>query len=158
MDYNEIRKLVLLVEKAAITSLEVEEGGLSIRIEKQFPAQAVLPQAPVMYAAPAPMLAPAPAVAHVPGGAAPAPAAVSASNLLEVKAPMVGTFYRASGPDKEPFVKVGDAVSPGKTLCILEAMKIMNEIEAEISGRIVEILVENGQPVQFDQVLFRMEA
>jgi len=158
MDYNEIRKLVLLVEKAAITSLEVEEGGLSIRIEKQFPAQAVLPQAPVMYAAPAPMLAPAPAVAHVPGAAAPAPAAVSASNLLEVKAPMVGTFYRASGPDKEPFVKVGDAVSPGKTLCILEAMKIMNEIEAEISGRIVEILVENGQPVQFDQVLFRMEA
>lgn len=158
MDYNEIRKLVLLVEKAAITSLEVEEGGLSIRIEKQFPAQAVLPQAPAIYAAPAPVYAPAPVMSHDHGAVAPAPAAASASNLLEVKAPMVGTFYRASGPDKEPFVKVGDAVSPGKTLCILEAMKIMNEIEAEISGRIVEILVENGQPVQFDQVLFRMEA
>ncbi len=156
MDYNEIRKLVLLVEKAAITSLEVEEGELSIRIEKQFPVMghaAPMPQAPPMYAAPLPAFAPQ-AVAPTPT----APAAPAANaNWLEVKAPMVGTFYRASGPDKEAFVKVGDLVSPGKTLCILEAMKIMNEIEAEISGRIVEILVENGQPVQFDQVLFRLE-
>lgn len=159
MDFNEIRKLVLLVEKAAITSLEVEEGGLSIRIEKQFTGAAQLPQVPPMYAAPAPVYAaPAPVSAPAPAAAPAAGPAAPASNLLEVKAPMVGTFYRASGPDKEAFVKVGDLVSPGKTLCILEAMKIMNEIEAEISGRIVEILVENGQPVQFDQVLFRMEA
>ncbi len=156
MDYNEIRKLVLLVEKAAISSLEIEEGELSIRIEKQFPPMGQLPampQAPVSYAAPAPLYAPQVAVPAAP--TAPAPAANA--NWLEVKAPMVGTFYRASGPDKDAFVKVGDQVSPGKTLCILEAMKIMNEIEAEISGRVVEILVENGQPVQFDQVLFRLE-
>jgi acetyl-CoA carboxylase biotin carboxyl carrier protein len=157
MDFNEIRKLVLLVEKSAISSLEVEEGELSIRIEKHGPAVGG-GHAPVTYA-PAPY-APAP-YPHPGQGpeahAAPAPSAPAASHLLEVKAPMVGTFYRSPGPDKEPFVKVGDRINPGQTLCILEAMKIMNEIEAEVSGKVVEILVENSQPVQFDQVLFRIE-
>lgn len=149
MDFNEIRKLVQLVEKSTISSLEIEEGELSIRIEKQGPPAVTAP--PMPYAA---GVQPAPAApAHPP--AAPAPAA--ASHLLEVKAPMVGTFYRAAGPDKEPFVKVGDRITPGQTLCILEAMKIMNEIEAEVGGKVVEILVENTQPVQFDQVLFRIE-
>ncbi|MFA7331449.1 MAG: acetyl-CoA carboxylase biotin carboxyl carrier protein [Candidatus Delongbacteria bacterium] len=152
MDFNEIRKLVKLVEASAISSLEVEEGELSIRIEKHTLAPAPLQPAglPGGYAP-----APAPVYQMAPAAAPPAPA--TASHLLEVKAPMVGTFYRSPGPDKEPFVKVGDMIAPGKTLCILEAMKIMNEIEAELSGRVVEILVENGQPVQFDQVLFRIE-
>ena len=150
MDYSEIRKLVQLVEKSAISSLEIEEGELSIRIEKHGPPAVYAP--PVHYAA---GVQPAPAApAHLP--AAPA-AAAAASHLLEVKAPMVGTFYRSAGPDKEPFVKVGDRINPGQTLCILEAMKIMNEIESEVGGKVVEILVENTQPVQFDQVLFRIE-
>ncbi len=152
MDFNEIRKLVKLVEASAISSLEVEEGELSIRIEKHTLAPAPLPplSLPGGYA-------PAPAPVYQMATPAAPPALVVASHLLEVKAPMVGTFYRSPGPDKEPFVKLGDSIAPGKTLCILEAMKIMNEIEAELSGRVVEILVENGQPVQFDQVLFRIE-
>lgn len=156
MDFNEIRKLVQLVERSAIASLDVEEGELSIRIEKHAPGTVVA--APPVYAAPAP--SPAPVYAPMPSApaAAPAPAAAApASHLLEVKAPMVGTFYRSSGPDKEPFVKVGDRIAPGQTLCILEAMKIMNEIESEVGGKVVEILVDNAQPVQFDQVLFRIE-
>jgi len=154
MDFNEIRKLVQLVERSAISSLDIEEGELSIRIEKHaavHPGQVAAPPA-VTYAAPAP----APLAAPAPAPAA-APAAAPASNLLEVKAPMVGTFYRSPGPDKEAFVKVGDRIAPGQTLCILEAMKIMNEIESEVGGKVVEILVENTQPVQFDQVLFRIE-
>jgi acetyl-CoA carboxylase biotin carboxyl carrier protein len=155
MDFNEIRKLVQLVERSAIASLEVEEGELSIRIEKHIPGAVMAP--PAAYAAPAP----APLYAPIPPAAAPAPAPVAApapaSNLLEVKAPMVGTFYTAPGPDKPPFVRLGDRIAPGQTLCILEAMKIMNEIESEVGGKVVEILVDNAQPVQFDQVLFRIE-
>ena len=158
MDFNEIRKLVKLVESSAISSLEIEEGELSIRIEKQtlappsaaqlLPAGGYAPQ-PLQYAAHAPSPAAPPATS--------APAPASSSHLLDVKAPMVGTYYRSPGPDKEPFIKVGDRIAPGQTLCILEAMKIMNEIESEVSGKVVEILVDNAQPVQFDQVLFRIE-
>jgi acetyl-CoA carboxylase biotin carboxyl carrier protein len=156
MDYDLIRKLVKLVDNANIHSLEVEEGDLQVRIEKGAPVMnQMMPAMPGMQMAPvqtqAPELAPAAA----------APAAVVEevvpSNLIDVKAPMVGTFYRSPSPEAGPFIEVGDMVKPGKTLCILEAMKIMNEIECEVSGRVVEILIENGQPVQFDQVLFRVE-
>jgi acetyl-CoA carboxylase biotin carboxyl carrier protein len=157
MDFNEIRKLVKLVEGSGIHSLEIEEGDFSIRIEG-VGGGTYIPAAPVampQQAAPLPAAAPAaPADLAAPAEAAPA----ASSNLIEIKAPMVGTFYAAPNPDSAPFIAVGDTISPGKTLCILEAMKIMNEIEAEQGGRIVEILVENGQPVQFEQVLFRMEA
>jgi acetyl-CoA carboxylase biotin carboxyl carrier protein len=156
MDFNEIRKLVQLVERSAISSLDIEEGELSIRIEKHATAHPGMVAAPpaMTYSVPgpAPAYAPAPAPATA---AAPTPA--PASNLLEVKAPMVGTFYGSPGPDKDPFVKVGDRIAPGQTLCILEAMKIMNEIESEVGGKVVEIMVDNAQPVQFDQVLFRIE-
>lgn len=152
MDFNEIRKLVKLVEGAGITSLEIEEGELQIRIEKAAP----------VYSSPAPMAPAAPYAVQAPPAAPPAAAPVAApeapaSNLIEVRAPMVGTYYQAPNPESEPFVRVGDSIRPGQTLCILEAMKIMNEIEAEVSGRIAEILIENGQPVQFDQVLYRIE-
>ncbi len=158
MDFNEIRKLVKLVEGSGIHSLEIEEGDFSIRIEG-VGVGTYIPAAPVampqLQAAPLPAAAPAaPADAAAPAEAAPA----AASNLIEIKAPMVGTFYAAPNPDSAPFVAVGDTITKGQTLCILEAMKIMNEIEAEQGGRIVEILVENGQPVQFEQVLFRVEA
>ncbi len=159
MDFNEVRKLVKLVEGAAISSLEIEEEGLAIRIEKTLPAdEALLPAAPQVIPAQA---APAPAA---PAPAAPAEAAPQATpepapkaGGVEVRSPMVGTFYAAPNPESPDFVKVGDTVKKGQTLCILEAMKIMNEIEAEEAGTIVEILVENSQPVQFDQVLFRIQ-
>jgi len=156
MDFNEIRKLVKLVEGAGITSLEIEEGDLQIRIEKAVPT--LVASAPALQYAPA-AAAPAPAAAPALAApaAAPVPAAEPASNLIEVRAPMVGTFYRSPNPESPAFVAVGDSIRPGQTLCILEAMKIMNEIEAEVSGRVVEILVDNAQPVQFDQVLFRIE-
>lgn len=159
MDFNEIRKLVRLVESANISTLEIEEAGLQIRIEKQ--AGPVLASAPLVYSAPAAQPAAAPAVSPA---ADPAPAAspVAApavpANLIEIRSPMVGTFYRTPSPDAPPFVQVGDTVKAGQTLCILEAMKIMNEIESEGAGRVVEILIETGQPVQFDQVMFRLEA
>ena len=152
MDFNEIRKLVKLVESAGITSLEIEEGELQIRIEKAAPVSS----APQLVYASAPAAAPAPA-APAAAPAAPAAEAPVASNLIEVRAPMVGTFYRSPNPESPPFVEVGDSIRPGQTLCILEAMKIMNEIEAEVSGRIAEVLIDNGQPVQFDQVLYRIE-
>jgi acetyl-CoA carboxylase biotin carboxyl carrier protein len=160
MDFNEIRKLVRLVESANISTLEIEEAGLQIRIEKQ--AGPVMSAAPQVYGMPGPAPAwSAPAADTAPAAAAPAatPApAAPAANLVEIRSPMVGTFYRTPSPDAAPFVQVGDTVKAGQTLCILEAMKIMNEIEAEASGRIVEILIETGQPVQFDQVMFRLEA
>ena len=157
MDFNEIRKLVRLVESANISTLEIEEAGLQIRIEKQVGQAMVHMPMTQQTAAPASAWAPAPADSPAPA-AAPAPVAPAASNLIEIRSPMVGTFYRTPSPDASPFVQVGDTVRTGQTLCILEAMKIMNEIEAEVSGRVVEILVETGQPVQFDQVMFRLEA
>lgn len=154
MDFNEIKKLVKLVEGSGINSLEIEEGDFSIRIEGQ---NSRTTHAPAPVYQPAPAAAPALQPAEAPAALAAAPAE-PASTLIEIKAPMVGTCYHAPNPDAPPFVKVGDTITPGQTLCILEAMKIMNEIEAEQAGRIVEILVDNTQPVQFEQVLFRIEA
>jgi acetyl-CoA carboxylase biotin carboxyl carrier protein len=156
MDFNEIRKLVKLVEGSAISSLEIEEDGLQIRIEKTAPPGVAWTAPPVPAAPAAPQPMPQAATQPAPQAAA-APPPAPTSNLIDVRAPMVGTFYLASNPEAPPFVRVGDAIRPGQTLCILEAMKIMNEIEAEASGTLVEILIDNGQPVQFDQVLFRIE-
>ncbi len=162
MDYNEIRKLVRLVENADITSLKIEEGDLEIHIEKATPREVHVAVPPHVTTAPAtaPSVAPAPqpAQAAAPAETAPepVPAEEEGDNLVVVKAPMVGTFYRSPSPDVDSFVEVGDMVVPGQTLCILEAMKIMNEIECETAGRIVEIHVDNAQPVQFDQELFRI--
>jgi acetyl-CoA carboxylase biotin carboxyl carrier protein len=110
------------------------------------------------------MAAPAPAVAApAPAAAAPAPAAAAPAtpaentNLITVKSPMIGTFYRSSGPDKEPFVSVGQTISKGDTVCIIEAMKLFNEIEAEVSGKIVKVLVDDASPVEYDQPLFLVE-
>jgi len=110
----------------------------------------------VQAPAAAPIAAPAPAEA-APPPAAPATAAVDESKLLAVKSPMVGTFYRSSSPDKPAFVKVGDSIGKGDVVCIVEAMKLFNEIESEVSGTIVKVLVEDAQPVEYDQVLFMVE-
>lgn len=147
MDLRKLKKLIDLVEESGIAEIEVTEGEEKVRITRTIAA------APV-YAAPVPAAAPAatPAAAPV---AASAPAAPAARGLSEAqKSPMVGTFYRAPGPNAAPFVEVGQQVKAGDTLCIIEAMKLMNEIEAEKSGTVKEILVENGTPVEFGEPLF----
>jgi acetyl-CoA carboxylase biotin carboxyl carrier protein len=145
MDLRKLKTLIDLVADSGIAELEVTEGEDKVRIVKQAGAHA----AAVLATVP---LAPALGSALPPGTAA-APAAEEPKGH-QVKSPMVGTFYRASGPDAKPFVELGQAVKPGDTLCIIEAMKLLNEIEAEVAGTVKEILVENGQAVEYGQVLF----
>ncbi|WP_434762162.1 acetyl-CoA carboxylase biotin carboxyl carrier protein [Vibrio fortis] len=155
MDIRKIKKLIELVEESGIAELEISEGEESVRISRNGTAPVT---APVQYAAaPAPVAAPAPAAAPAAAAApeaAEAPAAVTGHQVLS---PMVGTFYSAPSPDAKPFVKVGQQVNAGDTLCIVEAMKMMNQIEADKSGVITAILVEDGQPVEFDQALVIIE-
>ncbi|MBU0508514.1 acetyl-CoA carboxylase biotin carboxyl carrier protein [bacterium] len=158
-DLHEIKKLVEMLERSPISEFEFVEKDLRIRISKNgaSSAAAQVVHAPLMSpaaVAPAPVLSPVPAAAPAPSVAPPPPPALA---LVEVKSPMVGTFYRAPSPDTEAYVRVGDLVEPGRVLCIVEAMKLMNELECEVRGRIVEILVENVQPVEFGQVLFRID-
>ncbi|MGQ0560459.1 MAG: acetyl-CoA carboxylase biotin carboxyl carrier protein [Gemmatimonadota bacterium] len=159
MDLEFVRGLIEAIDNSSIDSLEINRAGTRIRISKTPPA------APVAVSAPAPavpQVLPAPAAALPASGAAPAiaptPAAASAApNLTEVKSPMVGTFYRAPAAEAPPYVEAGSVVKKGQTLCILEAMKLMNELESEVDGTVREILVENSDPVEYGQVLFRIE-
>jgi acetyl-CoA carboxylase biotin carboxyl carrier protein len=147
MDIRKVKKLIELLEESGIDELEIKEGEESVRISRhsKTPAQ--------QYYAPAPMQAPvAPAPAAAPA-AAEVPAAPKLNGTV-ARSPMVGTFYRKSSPASPAFVEVGQTVKKGDTLCIVEAMKMMNHIEAETSGVIESILVEDGQPVEFDQPLF----
>ncbi|EHZ7350359.1 acetyl-CoA carboxylase biotin carboxyl carrier protein [Vibrio parahaemolyticus] len=146
MDIRKIKKLIELVEESGIAELEISEGEESVRISRHGTAA----PAPVHYA-PAPVAAP---VADAPAAEAPA-AAVPAGH--QVLSPMVGTFYRSPSPDAKSFVEVGQKVNAGDTLCIVEAMKMMNQIEADKSGVVTAILVEDGQPVEFDQPLVVIE-
>lgn len=145
MDLRKLKKLIDLVEESGIAELEVTEGEEKVRIAKH-----VASAAPVSYVAQVPGSAPAAPVAAAP--VAPAAPALPAGNV--VKSPMVGTFYRSSAPGAKPFAEVGQSVAVGDTLCLIEAMKLMNEIESDVGGTIKEILVENGQPVEFGQPLF----
>jgi len=153
LDFNEIKRLVRLLERSQIHEIEILDKGRKIRLAKAAPSDGhiggIVLQAPA-GAAPPPAAQPA-------GPAAPLPVAVG-RNVRQVKSPMVGTFYAAPSPDADPYVQVGDLVHKGQVLCIIEAMKLMNEIESEHNGRIVEILAENAQPVEFDQPLFTIEA
>ena len=144
MDLRKLKKLIDLVQESGISELEVTEGEEKVRIAKQLTAAPVAHQ---VYA-PAPMAAAAPAAAPA------APAAPAQPAGHEVKSPMVGTFYRASSPEAKSFVEVGDSVKAGQTLCIIEAMKLLNEIESDATGVVKAILVENGQPVEFGEPLF----
>jgi acetyl-CoA carboxylase biotin carboxyl carrier protein len=155
MDLRKIKTLIELLEESGISELEVKEGEESVRIARHPTGSG----APMMhYAMPPPALPAAAAPAPAPAAAA-APAAKPApvSKGHAVKSPMVGTFYRAPSPGAKSFVEVGQTVKQGQTLCIIEAMKMLNQIEADISGVVSEILVENGQAVQFDQPLFVVE-
>ncbi|TQI82484.1 biotin carboxyl carrier protein [Serratia fonticola] len=154
MDIRKIKKLIELVEESGISELEISEGEESVRISRAAPAQAY----PMMqqYAMPA-QQQPALTAAVAPAAAAETPAAPAAMSGHVVRSPMVGTFYRTPSPDAKAFVEVGQKVNAGDTLCIVEAMKMMNQIEADKSGVVKAILVENGQPVEYDEPLVVIE-
>jgi acetyl-CoA carboxylase biotin carboxyl carrier protein len=153
MDLRKLKTLIELVENSGIAELEIEEGEERVRITRAVPAGAQ----PVLMAAPAPVQVQVPGMSAAPGAApaAPEPSPEPVGHL--VKSPMVGTFYRSSSPGSKPFVEIGDTVAVGDPLCIIEAMKLMNEIESDQAGVVREILVENGQPVEFGQPLVRVE-
>lgn len=154
MDIRKIKKLIELVEESGIAELEISEGEESVRISRAVAPMAQLTPMQAYPAPVAPMAAPATPVA-APVAAVEAPIAVAAGH--KVCSPMVGTFYGASSPDAKPFVKVGQQVTAGDTLCIIEAMKMMNQIEADKSGVVTAILAEDGNPVEFDQPLVIIE-
>lgn len=172
--FEELRDLLVVLNQTEIAELTLKEGEFELTVRKAVAATggagvAVTPATLVGAGVPAPI---APPVVHPPAPAAPSPEAIAAPppappaapparedpNLVAVLSPMVGTFYRAPAPGEAPFVKVGDRIQMGQTVCIIEAMKLMNELEAEVSGEVVEILAENGQPVEFDQPLMRVRA
>ena len=149
MDIRKIKKLIEMLEASGIAELEITEGEESVRISRygQTPPMPAMPHPPQAY-----NLAPPPA-ASAPAAEA-APAGKPAPDGKIIRSPMVGTFYNAPAPDADPFVKLGDDIKAGDTVCIIEAMKMFNRIEADFGGKIVEILVENGQPVEYDEPLF----
>lgn len=146
MDINEIKKLIKVFESAKVTELSIQEGDLKIKISKngssknvEYVQQNIPIEAPAVKTEPDKNVEPVQDNSHI------------------VKSPIVGTFYRAPAPDADPYVQSGDSVSTGSVLCIVEAMKLMNEIESDISGKILQILVEDGTPVEFNQPLFKIE-
>jgi len=147
MDLVYLKKLVRIVEQSAVDEIEIEEEGLKIRVVKARSQAAAQQQ----------VVAPQPAPAVLPQPESVKPPVKTETPLYEVKSPIVGTFYRAPAPDADPYVEVGHTVQPKQVLCIIEAMKLMNEIESDISGKIVKILVQNGQPVEYNQTLFLIE-
>ncbi len=151
MDLRKLKTLIELVETSGIAELEIQEGEERVRITRS-----TAPAAGTAAAAPAPQIIGLPAATPAPAAAAaaPTPASPAAPEGHLVKSPMVGTFYRSATPGAKPFVEIGDQVQEGATLCIIEAMKLMNEIEADKSGVVKAILTENGQPVEFGQPLF----
>lgn len=173
MKLTEIQDLIKFVARAGVTEVEIEQKDFKLTIKSEMPkgrgkkeeqvvqtiqVPAAMPQAmvqagPVATAAPAPAPAAAPAPAPAP---APTPAE-DTSNLIEVKSPMIGTFYRRPSPDKDVFAEVGDVIKPGDTVCVIEAMKLFNEIEAEVQGKIVKVLVDDNSPVEYDQPLFLID-
>jgi acetyl-CoA carboxylase biotin carboxyl carrier protein len=163
MDFKQIQELIKMVNKSNIGEVTVELKDFRVTIKQK--------EDRVQHVMSAPMHStPVPQIHHVPAHTSPAPtvqptsstestkeAAVTPSNIITVRSPMIGTFYRKSGPDKPNFVEVGDEITPGKVVCIIEAMKLFNEIESEVKGKVVKILVEDASPVEYDQPLFLVE-
>ena len=154
MDIRKVKKLIELLDESGIAEIEITEGEESVRISRN--PTGVAAAAPIYMPAPVAATPPAaPAAAAAPVAAAPdAPVAADDSEGFEVTAPMVGTYYSSSSPGAAPFVQVGDHVNEGDTLCVIEAMKMMNQIEAEVSGNIKSIRVQNGDPVEYGQTIF----
>jgi acetyl-CoA carboxylase biotin carboxyl carrier protein len=154
IDLDFLQSLIQAIDTSGLDSLELERGGTRIKLSKT-PPTAVAMAAPVAVAQAAPAALPQAVAA---GAETVAEAVAPPSDLIEIKSPMVGTFYLAPAPDAPPYAEVGTRVSPGDTLCIIEAMKLMNELESEVSGVIQEICVDNADPVEFGQVLYRLSA
>ncbi len=153
MELSYVRKIIRLVENSNVDEVEIEEEGKRVRVVRH--RNSVPPQVPMAYVpAPAPLAAPQPPAATP---AAPAASSQPEKQYHEVRSPIVGTFYRAPAPDAESYVEIGHSVKVGTVLCIVEAMKLMNEIESDAEGTIVKILVENGKPVEYNQPLFWIE-
>lgn len=172
MTFQEITELIKTLSKSRLAEFKLKDGDFELSIKtdryvdtkspKVVQTPVTVSTAPAAAAAPAPIPAPAPAPAAPPAPAKPAPAPASnkaekEKEYLEVKSPMVGTFYRSSSPEKPAYAEVGKSIKKGDVVCIIEAMKLFNEIEAEVSGKIVKVLVENAKPVEYDQVLFLVE-
>lgn len=167
MDTKEIHELIKLINKTNLAEFKMKNGDFELtirtdsygkgRVETMIPVSAPItaPAHPAFAAPAAAPAAPAPAAPEQAPDAAPKEA--KASNLIEVKSPMVGTFYRSPSPEKGPFVQVGDHIKPGDPVCIIEAMKLFNEIESEVSGKIVKVLVDDATPVEYDQALFLVD-
>ncbi|HYM19659.1 MAG TPA: acetyl-CoA carboxylase biotin carboxyl carrier protein [Candidatus Kapabacteria bacterium] len=151
MDLSYLEKILRLFDESTLTELEIEEEGTQIRFSRRNDQPAAIGYAPPMQYAPAQMAAPVSAAA--PSATAPA----VASNQHEIKSPIVGTMYRAPSPDADPYIQVGQHIEAGQTICIVEAMKLMNEIESDVTGKVVKILVENGQPVEYGQPIAIIE-
>jgi acetyl-CoA carboxylase biotin carboxyl carrier protein len=162
MNLKEVKELIALISKSNIAEFKIRDNDFELTIrtdDYQKGKTTQVFQSPVASAAPQPVIQAAPVAAPAPAApaAAPAPAADANAGLLEIRSPMVGTFYRSAGPDKPAFVKVGDAIETGQKVCIIEAMKLFNEIEAEIKGKIVKIVAEDATPVEYDQLLFLVD-
>jgi acetyl-CoA carboxylase biotin carboxyl carrier protein len=163
LDLKELKEILQILEEKEITEFELEEEGMKLRIRKGSPPSSnhsgspavIAPFIPTVLPAPGgPVAVPPPAAAASPSTAGAAPAEAEASDVTLVKSPIVGTFYRSPDPNSPPFVDVGDRVRVGQVLCIIEAMKLMNEIEAEVAGEVVKVHRETGQPVQYGDPLF----
>ena len=172
MNVNEIQDLIKFVAKAGVNEVEIEKKDFKIVIKSDYMAKKktnfkeeptiVQQQIPVGNIAAQPIAATAPAPAAAPAAASPKESAPAEkeeenSNLITIKAQMIGTFYRSPGPDKDPFVEIGSVIKPGDKLCIIEAMKLFNEIESEVSGKIVKVLAEDQSPIEFEQPLFLVD-
>ncbi len=159
MDIKQIQDLIKFVAKSGVNEVSIEEQDFKITIKTNQEPTYVTASLPAV--APAPIQAAVPvapaAEAAAPTSAVPVAPANDEAHLVTIKSPMIGTFYRSPGPDKAVFVNVGDEITPGKVLCIVEAMKLFNEIESEVSGKIVKILINDAQPVEYDQPLFLVD-
>lgn len=155
MDIKQIQDLIKFVSKSGVNEVSIEEKDFKITIKTNQEPTYVTAAIPAVAPVAAPTTPAAPAAAPV--AVVATPAADDESHLITVKSPMIGTFYRSPGPDKASFVNVGDDITPGKVICIVEAMKLFNEIESEVSGKIVKILVNDAQPVEYDQPLFLVD-
>ena len=158
MDIKQIQELVKLINKTSIGEITIEEDGTKITIkQKKDPSQKIYTGGGFNNNAPQQSYPAAVAPVAAAPAASPTPSEPKADNFITIKSPMIGTFYRQQGPDKPLFINVGDEVSPGKVVCIIEAMKLFNEIESEVKGKIVKILVEDASPVEYDQPLFLVD-
>jgi acetyl-CoA carboxylase biotin carboxyl carrier protein len=155
MDFKQIQELIKIINKSNIGEISVEEKDFKIVIkQKEDQVQTVYTAAPAAFAGQPASASPALSAASAPIAPVPAP---KADNLITIKSPMIGTFYRRASPDKPVLAEIGEEVNPGKVVCIIEAMKLFNEIESEVSGKIVKVLVEDASPVEYDQPLFLVE-